>query len=239
MPNADEARGRQLLTSVERLVASNEKLRAVSAECLAIAGVRDGEGPHRDVAAAEVVRRYSNRAAVIGGASGLPSLIPGAGIPLGIGAAFAELALLLKIEVEMSLVLLDLYGFDIDDPQERQIGFLLASVGTYEGSSSNVVADVARAEGVAIWNYGPRRIARLLVTTMASLAAMRIWRGLLKAVPFLGMAVGSSMNKVLTRRVGERVRRDLKTRRELMRKSPSRPAAPKRARSTRRPRAQR
>jgi hypothetical protein len=228
MPSSDEAKGRQLLTAVERLVASNETLRRVAAEAVALANTREGEEPTKDVAAREIVRRYSNLAAFAGGASGLAGLVPGMGIPLGIGAALAELAFLLKFEVEMSLVLLHLYGFDIDDPQERQVGFLLASVGTYEaGSSSNVVVDVARAEGVAIWNYGPRRAARTIVTTMAAIVALRMWKGLLKLVPFVGMAVGSSMNKVLTRRVGDRVRRDLKTRRELLRKQAKAPAKPR------------
>ena len=226
MSKADEEKGRQLLTSVERLVASSDKLRAVAAECLAVAKTRDGEASHRDVAAAEIVRRYSNKAALAGGVSALPGLVPGAGIPLSVGAAFAELAVLLKLEVEMALVLLHLHGFDIDDPKERQIGFLLASVGTYDaGSGSNYLVDVARAEGVAIWNYGPRRIARMLVTSMAALVAIRVWKALLKMVPFVGMAVGSSLNKVLTRRVGERIHRDLKTRQHLVRE-PARKKTP-------------
>ncbi len=231
---SDEARGRQLLTSVERLVASNDKLRAVSAECLAIAKTRPGAEPPRDRAAGEVVRRYSNRAALVGGASALPSLAPGIGLAVGVGAALAELALLLKLEVEMALVLLDLHGFDIDDPQERQIGFVLASVGTYDaGTGSNFLKDVAQAEGVALWNYGPRRLARMLVTAMARLAAGRVWRGLLKLVPFLGIAVGTSMNKVLTTRVGERVSRDLRTRRELLSRAARTTGAKRRSRAKR------
>src|SRR5207245_39454 len=126
-------------------------------------------------------------------------------------------------------------GFDIDDPEERQIGFLLASVGTYDaGTNSNFLRDVARAEGVAIWNYGPRRLARMVVMAMAALAASRIWKGLLKLVPFVGIAVGTSMNKVLTGRVGERVSRDLRTRRELLRKSARAAASRGRTRSKRR-----
>jgi hypothetical protein len=239
MPVPDEAKGRQLLTAVERLVANNDTLRRVAAETLAVAKARGGEQPAKEVAAREVVRRYSNLAAMAGGASGLASLVPGMGIPLGIGAALAELTFLLKFEVEMTLVLMHLHGFDIEDPEERQIGFLLASVGTYEaGSGSNIVLDVARAEGVAIWNYGPRRAARTLVTVMAALAVLRIWKGLLRLVPFVGMAVGSTLNKVLTRRVGDRVNRDLKTRHDLLRRKP-RPAAKKTARPRRRPKAAR
>lgn len=227
MATPDEAKGRKLLTAVERLVASNESLRAVSADVLVAAKSDGGSGDSvREAAAAEVVRRYSNRAALVAGAASLPSLVPGAGLALGLGATLAELTLVLKVEVEMTLVLLDLYGFDIDDPGERQIGFLLASVGTYDaGTGSNFLLDIAKAEGVAIWNYAPRRMARLLVTAMAVLAAMYVWRGLLKLVPFLGLAVGTSLNKILTTRVGERVRRDLATRKTLLRKSKPRAEA--------------
>jgi uncharacterized protein (DUF697 family) len=217
----DDAKGRALLTSVERLVASSAKLRAVAAEVRAIVKATKPDEPVIEAAGQEVVRRYSNRAAIVGGASGLPALIPGVGLAIGLGAILAELAALLKVEVEMTLVLLDLYDFDIDDPKERQLGFLLASVGTYDaGTGSNFLVDVARAEGVAIWNYAPRRAARMLVTVMAYLVAVRLWRGLVKLVPFLGIAVGSSMNKVLTMRVGERARRALATRRELIEKNP-------------------
>jgi hypothetical protein len=216
----DEAKGRELLSSVERLVASNAKLRRVAAECRAKAG---------DEAATEAVRRYSNLAAIAGGASALPGIIPGAGLAIGLGAVLAELAVLLKLEVEMALVLLELHGFDIDDPRERQLGFLMASVGTYEaGTRHNAVVDFARAEGEAIWNYAPRRLARMTVSFMALLVAVRFARGLIKLVPFLGMAVGSSMNKVLTTRVGTRIRRDLRARRELLRDARKAEAPPRR-----------
>jgi hypothetical protein len=241
MKKSDEARGKHLLTAVERLVASNEKLRAVSAECLAAAKATDEETDVRARAAAEVVRRYSNKAALLGGASGVPSLIPGAGIAIGLGAAVAEWVVLLKLEVEMALALLDLYGFDLDDPKERQLGFLLASVGTYDaGTGSNFFVDVAKVPAVATWNYAPRRVARWVVQAMALIVALKLWAGFAKMIPVLGIAVGSSMNKVLTTRVGKRVQKDVHARRELLRREARTSPAPKvKAASARRPSARR
>jgi hypothetical protein len=214
------AEGRRLLSSVERLVASNDKLRREAAQCRAVAQSRESDQSELDAAAAEAVRRYSNRAAVAGGASALPGIIPGAGLAIGVGTALAEVAVLLKLEVEMALVLLELNGFDIEDPRERQLGFLMASVATYEaGAPRNAVVDIARAEGEAIWNYAPRRLARMTVSVMALILAVRFARGLVKLVPFLGIAVGTGMNKVLTTRVGERIRRDLRARRDLVREA--------------------
>ncbi len=218
----DEEKGQKLLTAVERILASNESVRGLVRKAKATATAALGEeASKKDVrraAAKEIVRTYSNRAAVAGGASALPALIPGVGsIALGIGGGLAELTLLLKFEVEMALALTHLYGFDIEEPRERQLAFLLASVGTYDAAGKNFFVDVAKVEGTAIWNYAPRRLGRLVATAATRLAALYLWRGLLKMVPFVGMAVGTSMNKVLTQRVGDRCAKDLELRRKLFR----------------------
>ncbi len=227
MATDDETKGKQLLTAVERLVSTNEALREHVKVCQIKA---KGEG--LDGVAAELTRSYSNRAAIAGGASSLPALIPGIGsIAAGIAGTFAELAYLLKTEVELCLSIAHVYGFDIDDPKERQLAFLLAAVGTYDAGGKNFFADVVRAEGVALWNYGPRVMARMVLKAMTALALSYVWRGLLRMVPVLGIAIGSGMNKVLTQRVGERAMRDFRTRRELVREAPTAPkraAAPKR-----------
>lgn len=235
----DEEKGKQLLTAVERLVSKNASLRATVAEARARVGTKD-----IDTVGAELIRTFSNRAAIAGGAAGLPSLIPGIGsLVAGVAGVFAELAYLLKTEVELCLTLSHLYGFDIDEPRERQLAFLMASVGTSQGSKGNVVGDLFKAEGVAIWNYAPRQLARMVLKAMSALALARLWAGLLRMVPLVGIGVGATMNKVLTQRVGARVMRDLKTRRELFdgpppktkakRKLPAKPAtvaaSPKRA----------
>lgn len=216
----DEEKGRSLLTAVERLVTSNEAIRQRVAECEARAKATEAGAKNRqtqrDFAAQELIRSYSNRAAIAGGAAAAPALIPGVGsFAAVVAGSFAELAYLLKCEVEMSLALSHLYGFDIDEPKERQLAFLMASVGTYDAGGKNFFADVARAEGVAVWNYGPRRLAGFVLTAMTGVALTWVWRGFFKAVPVLGIVIGTSMNKVLTKRVGDRVMTDLRTRREL------------------------
>ncbi|MGC4113608.1 MAG: EcsC family protein [Myxococcales bacterium] len=229
----DNKQGRKLLTAVERLVAPSAELREVAQQCREAAR----QAAPRDEAAKEAVRRYSNKAALAGAASNLPSLIPGAGLVTAIGATLAEFAVLLKLEVEMTLVLLDLFGFDIEDPQERQLGFVLASVGTYDASTrSNFLVDVAKVESQAVWNYGPRRIGKILVEVMAVLVGVKLWRGVFKLMPVIGLVAGTSINKVLTTRVGTRVRNDLKTRLELQKSRaavrPGRRKSPARKRSS-------
>jgi len=216
----DEERGKKLLTAVERILADNVTIKALVREAqdkaLAALGEETSKKELRRAAAKEIIKTYSNRAAVAGGASGLPALIPGIGsIALAIGGGLAELTALLKFEVEMALALTHLHGFDIDEPRERQLAFLLASVGTYDAAGKNFFVDVAKVEGAAIWNYGPRRLGRMVVTALTMVAAVYLWRGLLKMVPLVGIAVGTSMNKVLTQRVGERCKKDLELRRKM------------------------
>ncbi|MCC6335096.1 MAG: EcsC family protein [Myxococcales bacterium] len=219
---ADEAKGKQLLTAVERLVASSDTIREMVLVADARAKARAPEATKakdtlREVTAKELIRTYSNRAAIAGGATAVPALIPGLGsLAAGVAGTFAELAYLLKCEVELCLALSHLYGFDIDEPKERQLAFLLASVGTYDAGGRNFFADMVKAEGVAIWNYGPRTVGKWLLKAMTALALVYLWRGFIKMVPILGIVIGSGVNKVLTKRVGERVMADLRTRRDLM-----------------------
>ena len=204
---SDEAKGEQLLSAVERLVSSNQTLRAHVAACEARVKVKSpdaSKAERRELIAQELTRSYSNRAAIAGGVTAVPALIPGFGsLAAGIAGTFAELAYLLKTEVELCLSIAHVYEFDIEKPQERQLAFLLAAVSTYDASGRNFFVDVMRAEGVAIWNYGSRVIARMLIKAMTALALAYLYRGLLRMVPVLGIVIGSSMNKVLTQRVGD------------------------------------
>jgi len=211
--------GRRLLTAVERLLDVTENLIAKGDAFLEEARAQGHADlcDQREVAAAQAVNHFSNLTAISGGASALPALLPGMGSLLAMtGGTLADMGLMLKFEVEMAMVLSHVYGFDLREPAERQLAFLLASVGTYEArSGESFLADAARAEGVAIWNYAPRQISKTLVKVLTKIALLQTWKGFVRALPLVGIAVNASMNKVLTRRVGERCRDDLRTRRGL------------------------
>ena len=207
-------KGKKLVSAVERILASNASIKAGVAEAKAKAQSQGATGKElREGAAKVLVKKFSDRAAQVGGASGLSALVPGLGsLVWGFGGLVTELGVLLKFEVELALSLSHLYGFDIELPNERQLAFVMASVGTYDATGGNFFVDLARTEGQALWNYGPRQLAKFLITASTGVALVWLSRGLFKLVPFVGMAVGSGMNKVLTKRVGERIARDLKTR---------------------------
>jgi hypothetical protein len=236
-----QSQGRQLLTAVERIIASTDNLIALSEEHQRKARERDlgSESATLDAAAGEVITHFARRSAMSGGLTALPALIPGVGsLVAAAGGTLADIGLVLKFEVEMALVLSHLHGFDITRNEERQIAFLLASVGTYDAQSGGDVlgelSQAARAGTDAVWTYAPREVSKMVLSVMAKIALLKLSKGMLaRALPVVGIAVGSSMNHALTRRVGERCIRDLKTRRQLVKpraakqpqSAPPRPAA--------------
>lgn len=225
MTEADGQRqGRQLLTAVERIIAGTDSLIALSEQHQRRARERkvEGESAITEAAAEEVISHFARRSALSGGLTAAPALIPGLGsLVAAAGGTLADIGLVLKFEVEMALVLSHLHGFDITRPEERQIAFLLASVGTYDAQSGGDVlgelSQAARAGKDAVWTYAPREISKMVLSVMAKIALLKLSKGMLaRALPVVGIAVGSTMNHALTRRVGERCIRDLKTRRQLV-----------------------
>ncbi|HLL03038.1 MAG TPA: EcsC family protein [Myxococcaceae bacterium] len=236
-----QRQGRQLLTAVERIIADTDSLIALSQQHLSRARERhpDAESAAVEAAAGEVLRQFARRSAVSGGLTAAPALIPGLGsLVAAAGGTLADIGLVLKFEVEMALVLSHLYGFDITRPEERQIAFLLASVGTYDAQSGGDVlgelSQAARAGKDAVWTYAPREVSKMVLSVMAKIALLKLSKGMLaRALPVVGIAVGSTMNHALTRRVGERCIRDLKTRRQLVKprvaKQPQSAAPPRKS----------
>jgi uncharacterized protein (DUF697 family) len=223
----DQSQGRKLLNVVERIIADTDSLVALSKDHL-----RRAKTQHADEAAAvkaaaeELVRHFSTRTAVAGGLSALPAMLPGVGTLAAVaGGALADMGMVLKYEVEMALTLSHLHGFDITREEERNIAFLMASVSTYDAKSGgNFFVDIAHAETIAIWKYAPREVTKLLLKVLSKLALLQVGKGLARAIPLVGIAVGSSVNKVLTTRVGERLITELQQRRE---QAQARPAAKK------------
>ena len=200
MTQKPESHAEELLSVIEHMLRDDSEI---------IADVERLKQQHPDSSkedlAEQIVTTFSNKSALSGGASALPALIPGWGtIVTMVGGALLDTALLLKFEVEMTLSLCWLYGFDIRDRAERQMAFLLASISTYDvRNDGNFVVDVMQAEGVAIWNYAPRQVSKVLLIVLGRLALASTGKSMLRALPLVGIAIGSGMNKILTMRVGE------------------------------------
>lgn len=215
----DQSQGQKLLSAVERIISDTDSLITLAEEYLGQARKKKlaSEAETREAAAAAVVSYFSTRAAISGGMAAVPALIPGVGsLAALLGGTLADMGFLLKYEVEMALVLSHLHGFDIRKEEERQLAFLLASVGTYDAKSGrNAFLDLAQVEGITLWKYAPHEVSKMLVSVMTRIALLQLSKSMVRALPLVGIAVGSSMNKVLTSRVGDRCIQDLRTRREL------------------------
>ena len=203
--NATHLHGERLLTAVERLVDDSD---ALVAEVEAFKeDVPTTEGPlYQDAVAARIIRTYSNRSAFAGGVSALPSLLPGGGTLVAlIGGSLADMTMMLKFEVEMSLCLTHAYGYDIREERARWLGYTLAAVNTYEVSSGrNFFVDLADAQLEAIARYTPRQLSKLVITAFGKYALLASSKAFMRALPFVGIAVSASTNKILMRSVGWR-----------------------------------
>jgi hypothetical protein len=207
--SADRQSGRRLIHAVERLLDDPEELVALADRILAqVHEAEPGAGEHavRDLAAERIIRHFAARTAWSGGATALPALLPGAGTLLALtGGSLVDVALTLKFETEMALALSWVYGFDIRLDEERRLALLLASVSVHDAQTGgDVLGDLASVEGEALWRYGPRQVPKLLLQVASRLAFRTAAKGLGRALPVVGIAVGAATNRVLTERVGRR-----------------------------------
>lgn len=221
MSQPDSRQAQQLLTALERIIASPEEIIAQ------VHKLKEQVGDDIDKVAPRVIAYYSNRAALGGGATALPAMLPGIGtVTTFLAGPLADMVLLLKWETEMCLALSAARGYDIHDPRERQLAFLLAAVSTAAvAKRNNVVLDATVVSSAAIWNYTPRRIGKALITSMAVVGALLIARTpqrALLAIPFLGVGVGAVVNKWLTGRIGRQANAELVIRRRLDREAADR-----------------
>ncbi len=204
----DRELGEKLLHAVERITASPAEILAVVDRYCA-----DPEDT-LEITTSGIVAHYSNRSALVGGATALPSLIPGVGsLATLVAAPLADMVFLLKYEVEMCLALSAAHGYDIHRDEERQMAFLLAALKTAQVSKSG--SNYVNITGPALWQYTPRRVSKLLVTTLAIIGVAALSKHFIKAVPLLGVAVGASMNKILTTKVGRNAHEELRLRKKL------------------------
>ena len=215
---SDTKQGEKLLNAVERIVDGPEKLIAFVREIEATTTVVGDQEVVRQAVAQTIIGRFSNNSAISGGVAALPGIVPGLGTLTAVtGGALMDMGFVLKFEVEMAMCLTHLYGFDIHDERERQFALLLASVGTYEAKTGrNYFVDLAAAQGTAIWNYTPRQMSKALISVMTKLALLSMSKSLVRAIPLVGVVVGSGVNKLLTARVGKGCQVELSRRRGLV-----------------------
>lgn len=204
-----EEKAKKILSAVDRIVDSNDKIRSVCKKYKrqALIHADDDDDDEKSIymdAGKRIITHYSDRASVSGGVAGLPSLLPGMGTVIAlVGTSAVDMVLMLKYEMEMSLCLCVLAGLDIDDERIRQLAYALAAVSSRDILNSRS-EDVPSKSIVtsAFWDYSVRELSKHVIKTVTSILCLNLGKGLFKALPFVGVAVGASFNKVMTKRTG-------------------------------------
>ena len=195
--------GHKLLNAVERMIAKPAAIETLVADYAA------EHGGDIEALSRRIISHYSNRSALAGGLAALPGMVPGLGtLTVAFGTSLADMAMVLKLEVELVLALARAHGVDIRDSAERRLAFLVAAVNVAEVESGrNVLLDIGAVSLTAVLRYTPRElekaVAHLFGLLAIAMAAKYLPCAAVRAVPFVGIAVGAGLNKALTARVGQ------------------------------------
>jgi uncharacterized protein (DUF697 family) len=201
-----EEAGSRLLSAVERLIDDADTLIAEVEVSLEAARLETSgsQAACRELVAMRLITEYSNRSALSGGLTALPAIIPGVGTGIAlVGGFLADVALVLKHEIELVLCLTYLYGYDIREAKERWLAYVMVGSRVYAVKTGrNYFVDLVEAELDALPRYAPRQLSKIAFTILGKLALVSISKGLVRALPLVGVVVGASTNKVLTSTIG-------------------------------------
>ncbi|MBR4984822.1 MAG: hypothetical protein IKY83_03650 [Proteobacteria bacterium] len=164
-----------------------------------------------------IVMHYSNLCAAGGGASALTGLIPGLGTILSVfGAGAADAFLALKFELEMSLALAHLAGYDISDPRERKIAFLMACKGLEDAYNADKEPNIKSVIDLAVGEYSTRELSKTLTKAFARAIMFFAAKKWTRFFPIVGIAIGASINQVLTAKLGYSIWKSISIRKNAM-----------------------
>lgn len=159
----------------------------------------------RDSIAKAIVKRYAKLAAIAGGASALPGIIPGLGTAIAMmGGGSADLTICLKLQVDMCMCLAECYDHDLASEDAKHLSILLAVFGAAETMGEAAAIKLGSRAGVAVLRRHLRGGTLLAIKRGISLVGVKFTRKALeKGMPFgVGVAAGASLNYGVTRYVG-------------------------------------
>lgn len=203
--------GLSLFDAIERLLADPEDIRTEAEQTIrkfrAKHGRSKSEWEIRDLAAKKIISAYSNYAACIGAATALTGIFPGIGTALAlVGGSTADMVLVMKIQVEMTMALAVIHGHDITNEERKRLCFLIAALGAVHHGSKEwgtkigsqafirMVEEYLEGTGLQALRIALQRVGIVLTRNI-----------LRKVIPFgVGAVISSSTNKALTCFVGRR-----------------------------------
>ncbi len=198
----------RLLRVVEAIAISPEEAMATVDGYMSQSRVRhstDSEWDHKLRVADKIIQRYSKYAMLVGGATGLPAVIPGLGTLITTaGSAVADAAVSMKLQVDMCMCLAQVFGNDVSTDEGRYLAFLIAATGSVQREVDEDGVRVGSEAGVdMVRSYLRGAALQAVKQAFRKFGVSFTRKAFPKAIPFgVGVFIGGSANYALTRHVG-------------------------------------
>jgi hypothetical protein len=205
---SDQASSSRLVDTIQAIAISPAKARAIVDQ---YRRQRHADDRHQQQAwiADRIIARYAGLAAVVGGGSSLPGVVPGVGTVVAAtgGTAMNALACI-KLQVDMCLCLAETFDYDITQEDARNLALLVAAGATLEKADLEGLVQFASVAGVRLLKQYLRRGAVQIAQKLLERVALALaGQALAKSLPFgLGVVVGGGTNFARTRRTGRQAK---------------------------------
>lgn len=212
MANSTDDLGSRLLKAVQLIVISPEDATEMARKYVAQSKAKfpgDSESDHQVRAADKIVRRYSKIAMVVGGASGLPSVIPGIGTAVSmVAGGTADSIACLKLQVDMCMCLASVFKYDVTSEDGKHLSFLIAATGSAQRAAGGAGTKLGSKAGVKLLQQHLRGPALQAVKEAFKRVGITFTRKAVeRAIPFgIGAVVGGAANLAFTRFVGRQAK---------------------------------
>jgi hypothetical protein len=202
----------KLLQAIELILAEPENIRNESIqlmEKLRKSNSGKSETEIQKIASEKIISNYSYYSAFSGGTTALTGIIPGIGTAVAItGGASADAVASMKFQIEMTMAIATVYNHNILIEEEKRICYIVAGLGA--------ISEAAKEGGKSVGSKAFIELAKTHLKGSTLIAIKEIFKkigitftrkALEKSIPFgVGVVIGFSANKVLTKYVGAKAR---------------------------------
>lgn len=198
----------KLLQAIELVLTNPENIRNESiqlVEKIKKSSPGKSEAEIRKIASKKIISNYSYYSAFSGGTTALAGIIPGIGTAVAMaGGASADAVASMKFQIEMTMAIATVYDHNILIEEEKRICYIVAGLGA--------ISETAKEGGKRIGSKAFTQLAKKHIQGATLVAIKEIFKkvgitftrkALEKSIPFgIGVVIGFSANKVLTKYVG-------------------------------------
>lgn len=171
---------------------------------------KKNEFKRQEIVADKIVKRYSDLAAMTGGATALAGVVPGLGTAVAmLGGAAADAVVTMKLQVDMAMCIAETFGYDLNTDDAKHLSFLIAAGGSLEKAGVSAGTKMASQAGVNLLRkYLQGAVLVAIREFFKKLGIYFTRKALEKALPFgVGVVIGATANYALTKYVGSQAKR--------------------------------